>query len=151
MNSIIRLANWFMRIYLDTPSALRWIYFVLPLAYFIFPLDLDFLGIFGRIDDILLLLFVFWAMDRAQNFKDFHKEARGQKKQTHTETGKVHRPPHEVLGVSRNAGKSEIKQAYRKLMAQYHPDKFSHLGEAFEATAVRRSQEINEAYKQMMG
>jgi molecular chaperone DnaJ len=48
---------------------------------------------------------------------------------------------YEVLGVQRNATKSEIKSAFRKLARQYHPDvsdapdaeaKFKELGEAYE-------------------
>ena len=50
--------------------------------------------------------------------------------------------PYQVLGVSRNAGEDEIKQAYRRLAKQYHPD--LHPG---DASAAQKMNEINEAYE----
>ena len=44
-----------------------------------------------------------------------------------------------ILGVSRNASKEEIKRAYRRLAHQYHPDKNSGDDAKFK--------EINEAYQ----
>jgi curved DNA-binding protein len=45
------------------------------------------------------------------------------------------------LGVSRDADKSDIKKAYRKLARRYHPDVNS------EASAEEKFKEINEAYE----
>lgn len=47
-----------------------------------------------------------------------------------------------ILGVSKNASKDEIKQAYRKLSKELHPDK--HKGDASKEGAYK---EINEAYE----
>ncbi len=49
--------------------------------------------------------------------------------------------PYQILGVSHNADAEQIKQAYRRLAKQYHPD--LHPG---DAEAARRMNEINEAY-----
>ncbi|MDJ0840854.1 MAG: J domain-containing protein [Acidobacteriota bacterium] len=156
MGALIRFANWVMRVYFDTPKAFRWIYFALPVVYFLFPFDLilDKLGLLGRLDDLVLILLLFWAIDRAQQFRGFHRDARSHGKQEQA-TGSAEsppevKPPHEVLGVARGASKSEIKKAYRKLMALYHPDKFTHLGPDFEITAQRRTQEIIDAYQQLV-
>lgn len=48
---------------------------------------------------------------------------------------------YEVLGVSKDASKEEIKKAYRKLSKQYHPDINK------EANASEKFQEVKEAYE----
>ena len=59
------------------------------------------------------------------------------------EGGGLHmtRDPYEVLGVSKGASEDEIKQAYRRLAKQYHPD--LHPG---DEAAAKKMNEINEAY-----
>jgi molecular chaperone DnaJ len=47
---------------------------------------------------------------------------------------------YEVLGVQKNASKEEIKNAYRKLALQYHPDRNK------EPTAEEKFKELSEAY-----
>jgi len=47
---------------------------------------------------------------------------------------------YKILGVSKNASEKEIKQAYRKLAHQHHPDKVGAIGE-------EKFKEINEAYQ----
>jgi DnaJ-class molecular chaperone len=55
-----------------------------------------------------------------------------------------------VLGVGRNATSEQIKQAYRQLANQYHPDKVIHLGEEFRELAEKRFKEIQEAYQKLI-
>jgi len=57
---------------------------------------------------------------------------------------------HEVLGVAPSASSDEIRDAYKRKMSQYHPDKVASLGEEFMEIAVNKSKEINVAYKQGM-
>ncbi len=52
-----------------------------------------------------------------------------------------------VLGLEPGSGFAAVKQAYRKLSMQYHPDKVAHLGEEFRKVAEEKMKEINEAYQ----
>lgn len=49
--------------------------------------------------------------------------------------------PYDVLGISRDAGKEDIKKAYRKKAKEYHPDLHPD-----DPNAVEKMNEINEAY-----
>jgi DnaJ like chaperone protein len=53
-----------------------------------------------------------------------------------------------VLGVSQAAPFDEIRQAYRRRMSQYHPDKVATLGDELQALALRKTQAIEAAFRQ---
>jgi len=52
--------------------------------------------------------------------------------------------PYKVLGVSPDASDDEIKQAYRRLAKQYHPDR-----NPGDEIAAKKMQEVNPAYEQI--
>ena len=52
--------------------------------------------------------------------------------------------PYKILGVSPNASDEEIKQAYRRLAKQYHPDR-----NPGDEEAAKKMQQINAAYAQI--
>lgn len=58
------------------------------------------------------------------------------------------RDPYEVLGVSRNASKEEIKKAYRALSRKYHPD--ANINNPNKDQAEAKFKEIQQAYEQIM-
>lgn len=51
--------------------------------------------------------------------------------------------PHEELGLQADATLAQVKKAYRRLAARWHPDRNA------DPQAVRRMQRINEAYRQL--
>ncbi len=152
MRVFIRFINTITRVYLVTPPAYRWIFWLLLAVYFIWPLDLlpDLVPLLGRLDDLLLVGFGFWIFDRSKLFKDFFKQAfraaRGEGASAESFGG---RQPHKVLGVAKNASPQEIKRAYRRLLRRYHPDKFAHMGKEYEETAREKTRSIIEAYEAM--
>lgn len=58
------------------------------------------------------------------------------------------RNPYEVLEVSKNASKDEIKRAYRELAKKYHPDQYGN--NPLRELAEDKMKELNEAYDYLM-
>jgi hypothetical protein len=58
--------------------------------------------------------------------------------------------PWEILGVARDASIAQIKAAYRKLITNYHPDRFSNLTAIEVEQLERDSKLINAAYAKLM-
>ncbi len=56
--------------------------------------------------------------------------------------------PYEVLGIPKNATDDEINTAYRKLVKQYHPDRY--VGNPLADLAAEKIKEINKAYDAIM-
>jgi hypothetical protein len=57
---------------------------------------------------------------------------------------------YELLEVDRAAPTDEIKRAFRREIARYHPDKVQHLGPEFQEIAATRASELTEAYRILM-
>lgn len=57
---------------------------------------------------------------------------------------------YDLLGVLPNAAADEIKRAFRREIARYHPDKVQHLGPEFQEIAATRAAELTEAYRILM-
>ena len=52
----------------------------------------------------------------------------------------------EVIGLKAPFTLDEIKPSYRKLIAQYHPDRVAAMGEEIREVAEKKAKEINRAY-----
>ncbi len=127
---------------------------IAALLYVIFPRDLvpDFLIGWGWLDD-LIVLYMLWryyrrlsAPRRPGDRSD--KSRGGANDRQHRATGpdsQGHLDPYTILGIASGASKEEIKSAYRRLAAQYHPDKVQHLGKDIQKIAEDRFKEIQQA------
>ncbi len=121
-------------------------------------------GPIGVIDDIIILGAVYWyfiyrpAKIRAKSQRAYYQEGEGRRRESYQENQKRAQTdkrfsksdPYEVLGVRRQASIDDIKSAYRKLAAKYHPDKVDHLGDEFRTLAEQKFKEIQEAYQELV-
>jgi DnaJ like chaperone protein len=74
-----------------------------------------------------------------------------------TEDAKPAPPPsaplpqwHEILQVGPSANAGEIRDAYKRMISLYHPDKVESLGPELRTLAIQKSQEITAAYREGM-
>jgi DnaJ-domain-containing protein 1 len=51
-----------------------------------------------------------------------------------------------ILGLAVDAGKDDIKSAYKKKIKEYHPDKVANMGEEIRDLAKKKTIEFNIAY-----
>ncbi|MBW1796929.1 MAG: DnaJ domain-containing protein [Deltaproteobacteria bacterium] len=140
---------------------MRFLLALLGLSYVFCPYDLfpDFFIGLGWIDDVTVLGLLWWYFFGRKRFKyqGYYEKGRqssaGQSAESSYEeknTGTGYDDPYSVLGVGRDATSEQIKQAYRQLANQYHPDKVLHLGEEFRELAERRFKKIQEAYQTLI-
>jgi len=137
----------------------RWL-LLAALLYLLLPFDLipDFLGMPGRIDDLVVMGLLAWfyrGQVRQQTAAGAQQQARdsagaGQRTGPQSSRTKAF-DAWEILGVSRNASSDAIQAAYRARMQEYHPDKVAHLGVDLQELAHEKSQEIQRAYQQLRG
>ena len=136
---------------------LKYLFFALALIYFILPYDLvpDFLGLLGRIEDVLILVFVLYRYFRKPPLEYETADDSGRAESAGGSTqgaqsGERNRAsdfdPYEILGVDASASKEEIAAAFRREAAKYHPDKVNHLGEDLQKVAHERMLAIQKAY-----
>jgi uncharacterized membrane protein YhaH (DUF805 family)/DnaJ-domain-containing protein 1 len=93
-------------------------------------------------DDILLNKAMRLFGLRSSDYDNY--KAQEQSSQNRTTKGTAHYA--NFLGLSGQVTKSEIRKKYLALVAQYHPDKVSHLGDRLREVAEEEMKKINEAY-----
>jgi hypothetical protein len=144
---------------------LKIILIIFGLAYLISPVDIipDLLLPFvGWIDDGVVIATIYYLIrfGKLPNFffkkQNPFKQPSGQNHANFTSKKETNRSsksiptPHEVLGITPDASKKEIQNAYRQAIKKYHPDKLSHLGKDFSNLANEKFLEVQKAYDTLM-
>ena len=139
----------------------KWLIVLVVLAYAALPFDLfpDAMGGWGRLDDILLAgllgYLYFRRAKQASNAsqKKAHQESAWREGRSGSSSSKgkdaqgdKREDPHAILGVDRGASQEDIRAAYRRLAALYHPDRHTHLGDEFRSLAEKKFKAIQSAY-----
>jgi DnaJ like chaperone protein len=142
---------------------------ILVLLYILSPFDVlpDFLVGPGWVDDLLLIGVLIWfltARRPGESPGDFYRRYRGykrpptgqgegsyeEKRGGEAPSGNEEKNPFKILGVKPGASPDEIKAAYKRAVAKYHPDKVTHLGNEFQEMAHRKLVAIQRAYESLM-
>lgn len=117
------------------------------LAYLFWPFDVlpDWAILVGWVDDALVVLLAAYMAYRA-----YEGRMGGPSEARPVDDGsEADDDPYHVLGVKSSAGAEEIKDAYRLRMAEYHPDKVSHLGPELRALAEKKAKAIQRAFERL--
>jgi hypothetical protein len=142
---------------------------ILVLLYILSPFDLvpDFFVGPGWVDDLLVIGALIWfltARRPGESPGDFYRRYRGykrpkpgqgegryeEKRDREASLDHEDEDPFKILGVEPGASPDEIKSAYRRAVAKYHPDKVTHLGKEFQEIAHKKLVAIQRAYEALM-
>ncbi len=132
-------------------------------VYVISPVDVvpDFIPGLGWLDDLFVIGGLLWYLHSRQGWR-FPWESQqppGSSGRPRSDPPRPEEPgpdfgrmdPYALLEVPRDASREEIKAAYRRAVARYHPDKVAHLGKEFQELAHRKFLAIQEAYERLHG
>ena len=133
---------------------MKYLPWLIALLYLLNPYDLvpDFAVGIGWLDDLAVLGLAFWWAFRLRRAYQARSTRASSSRREQAAPGKQEAgtDPYQVLGVQPGASREEIKRAYKKLAAQYHPDKVQHLGKEFQELAHKKFIAIQKAYDTLM-
>ena len=146
-----------------------WLLLLLCALYILSPIDLipDFLGLPGRLDDLLVALVTLYYLysgsgripggGTSRGERGSSDGRHGRREQRESEgassserTARDSTDPYQVLGVGRGEDFEKIRRRYRERLLQYHPDRVQHLGKEFQEMAERKTREITDAYQRIL-
>jgi len=125
---------------------------LIGLVYILSPIDIipEYILGPGFLDDLAVLGFlIWWTKKSGKRFYPSQKDSRNSS-EDQKPPDKENDDPYEILGLKRDATEAEIKEAFRKLASQYHPDKVQHLGKEFQELAHKKFVMIKRAYEILM-
>lgn len=137
---------------------------LIAILYVLSPVDAlpDFLPGLGWLDDVIVLGILAWvliARQRGQSPWDVFRGRMGGGGRSHSSGPRPEDltadfssvDPYTLLEVSPRASPEEIKAAYKRAVARYHPDKVTHLGKEFQELAHKKLLAIQHAYEALQG
>ena len=129
-------------------ASTRWPNWAVVLAVFVgsylylrSPIDLlpDVLGIFGYLDDLILIgIALWWLQERLAT-------------PAPVAAAPIPTDPYELLGIGPDASPEAITRAYREQLKRYHPDRVAGLGDELQRVAHERTIAIQRAYAALRG
>lgn len=138
----------------------RFLPILIALLYVISPVDAipDLVPGLGWLDDLIVLGILAWVLIARQRGQSPWDVFRGRGGGGWTRRSSGPRPedltadfstldPYALLDVSPSASPEEIKAAYKRAVARYHPDKVAHLGKEFQELAHKKLLAIQQAYE----
>jgi DnaJ like chaperone protein len=139
---------------------MKWLFAALALLYALVPFDVlpDLMVGWGWLDDLLLAGLVWYFFFRrahgptGQATSDTHHGPEDANRQSQHRAAdeaagaQSSMDPYAILELQPGASQMEIRAAYRRLAARYHPDKLAHLGEEFQSMAEKKFKVIQAAY-----
>lgn len=133
----------------------KYLPWLIALLYFINPYDLlpDFVLGPGWLDDLAVFAIALWWASRLSRAYQASSTSSRYSRREQRATGReevTEEDPYKMLGLQQDASEQEIKTAYKRLAAQYHPDKVQHLGKEFQELAHKKFVAIQKAYDALM-
>ncbi len=138
----------------------RFLPILIALIYVISPVDAipDMVPGLGWLDDLIVLGILAWVLIARQRGQSPWDVFRGRRGGGWTRRSSGPRPedltadfstmdPYALLDVPPSASPEEIKAAYKRAVARYHPDKVTHLGKEFQELAHKKLLAIQQAYE----
>ena len=87
------------------------------------------------------------SQEQEQRVRQAKEELRRIREEQEAKDNRSHQ---DILGLNGSFTLSELKNAYRLAVSRYHPDKYSHMSEAFQKEAEQELVKVQQAYRALL-